>query len=106
MDSRAREPANREPATRYTHPMLVDVNAVVRENRRLSDLYSVLVLDAPQIAAAVQPGQFVMLKPSHGTDPLLRRPFSVFEVMRTDAGAPVRHLNPQQEDRCRHVAAV
>jgi dihydroorotate dehydrogenase electron transfer subunit len=68
--------------------MPLDVNAVVLENRRLSDLYSVLVLDAPQIAAAVQPGQFVMLKPSHGTDPLLRRPFSVFEVMRTDAGAP------------------
>jgi len=68
--------------------MLVDVNAVVLENRRLSDLYSVLVLDAPQIAAVAQPGQFVMLKPSHGTDPLLRRPFSVFEVMRTDAGVP------------------
>jgi dihydroorotate dehydrogenase electron transfer subunit len=68
--------------------MALDVNAVVLENRRLSDLYSVLVLDAPQIAAAVQPGQFVMLKPSRGTDPLLRRPFSVFEVMRTDAGAP------------------
>jgi dihydroorotate dehydrogenase electron transfer subunit len=68
--------------------MPIDVNAVVLENRRLSNLYSVLVLDAPQIAAAVQPGQFVMLKPSRGTDPLLRRPFSVFEVMRSDAGAP------------------
>jgi dihydroorotate dehydrogenase electron transfer subunit len=68
--------------------MPIDVNAVVLENRRLSDQYSVLVLDAAQIAAAVQPGQFVMLKPSHGTDPLLRRPFSVFEVMRNDAGAP------------------
>jgi dihydroorotate dehydrogenase electron transfer subunit len=68
--------------------MLADVNAVVLENRRLSEAYSVLHLDAPQIAAAVQPGQFVMLKPSHGTDPLLRRPFSVFEVLRNAAGAP------------------
>ena len=68
--------------------MPVDVNAVVIENRRLSDAYSVLLLDAPAIAASVQPGQFVMLKPSHGTDPLLRRPFSVFEVLRDAAGAP------------------
>jgi dihydroorotate dehydrogenase electron transfer subunit len=68
--------------------MPLDVNAVVIENRRLSDAYSVLLLDAPAIAAAVQPGQFVMLKPSHGTDPLLRRPFSVFEVLRSADGAP------------------
>src|SRR5687768_18580400 len=69
--------------------MVVDVDAAVIENRRLSELYSVLVLDAPAIAAATQPGQFVMLKPSRGTDPLLRRPFSVFEVIADDAGEPV-----------------
>lgn len=68
--------------------MLVDVDAAVLENRRLSEHYSVLVLDAPPIAAAVQPGQFVMLKPSRGTDPLLRRPFSVFEVLRAEDGRP------------------
>jgi dihydroorotate dehydrogenase electron transfer subunit len=68
--------------------MVVDVEAAVIENRRLSDQYSVLVLDAPPIAAAVQPGQFVMLKPSRGNDPLLRRPFSVFEVVRNSDGEP------------------
>jgi dihydroorotate dehydrogenase electron transfer subunit len=68
--------------------MLADVNATVLENRRLSDAYSVLVLDAPQIAAAAQPGQFVMLKPARSTDPLLRRPFSVFEIIRDAGGAP------------------
>jgi dihydroorotate dehydrogenase electron transfer subunit len=66
--------------------MLVDVDAAVIENRRLSEHYSVLVLDAPAIAAAAQPGQFVMLKPSRGTDPLLRRPFSVFEIRRNARG--------------------
>jgi dihydroorotate dehydrogenase electron transfer subunit len=66
--------------------MLVDVDAAVLENRRMSEHYSVLVLDAPAIAAAAQPGQFVMVKPSRGTDPLLRRPFSVFEIRRTAAG--------------------
>jgi dihydroorotate dehydrogenase electron transfer subunit len=68
--------------------MLVDFEAEVLENRRLSELYSVLVLRAPPIAAAVLPGQFVMVKPSRGTDPLLRRPFSVFEVLPDKTGAP------------------
>jgi dihydroorotate dehydrogenase electron transfer subunit len=68
--------------------MVLDVDAAVLENRRLSNQYSVLVLDAPAIAAAAQPGQFVMLKPSHGSDPLLRRPFSVFEIRRDAGGAP------------------
>jgi dihydroorotate dehydrogenase electron transfer subunit len=68
--------------------MVVDVEAAVVENRRLSEHYSVLVLDAPPIAAAVQPGQFVMLKSSPGCDPLLRRPFSVFEVVRDGDGEP------------------
>jgi dihydroorotate dehydrogenase electron transfer subunit len=71
----------------YTSSMLVDVNAAVLENRRLSEQYSVLVLHAPPIAAAARPGQFVMLKPSHGTDPLLRRPFSIFEILRDEKGA-------------------
>ena len=66
--------------------MLVDVDAAVIENRRLSEHYSILVLDAPVIAAATQPGQFVMLRPSRTTDPLLRRPFSVFEVLRNARG--------------------
>ena len=69
--------------------MLFDVDAAVIENRRLSEHYSVLVLDAPAIAAATQPGQFVMLKPTRGSDPLLRRPFSVFEVIRDADREPV-----------------
>ena len=68
--------------------MLFDIDAAVLENRRLSEHYSVLVLEAPAIAAATQPGQFVMLKPTRSTDPLLRRPFSVFEVIRNDDGTP------------------
>ena len=48
-----------------------------------------LVLAAPEIAAVAQPGQFVMVKPSRGSDPLLRRPFSIFEILRDASGAPV-----------------
>jgi dihydroorotate dehydrogenase electron transfer subunit len=72
----------------YTSPMLVDVDAAVIANTRLSEDYSVLALAAPEIAAAARPGQFVMLKPSRGMDPLLRRPFSIFEILRDDHGTP------------------
>lgn len=68
--------------------MPLDIDAAVLENTRLSDDYSVLALDAPAIAAAAKPGQFVMVKPSRGLDPLLRRPFSIFEILRHDNGSP------------------
>lgn len=64
----------------------VDVDAPVIANARLSPDYSVLSLAAPEVGRRTQPGQFVMVKPVGVTDPLLRRPFSVFEVLRDDAG--------------------
>src|ERR1051326_3612728 len=67
--------------------MPVDVAAAVLANRALSSDYNVVTLAAPQIAAATAPGQFVMLKTSARRDPLLRRPFSVFEIVREN-GAP------------------
>ena len=68
--------------------MPIDVAAEVIANRRLSSDYNVLALAAPGIAAAALPGQFVMIKAGRGRDPLLRRPFSVFEVLREADGAP------------------
>ena len=68
--------------------MLADIDAAVIANTRLSEHYSVLALAAPEIAALARPGQFVMVKASHGTDPLLRRPFSIFETLRDASGAP------------------
>ena len=72
----------------YTSGVPCDIDAVVLSNTRLSDDYSVLALDAPEIAGLAQPGQFVMVKPSRSTDPLLRRPFSVFEILRDANGHP------------------
>jgi len=68
--------------------MPVDVAAEVIANRPLSSDYNVLALAAPQIAATVAPGQFVMIKASASADPLLRRPFSVFEIVRDGRGDP------------------
>jgi dihydroorotate dehydrogenase electron transfer subunit len=62
--------------------MPVDVEARVISNTRLSSDYNVIALAAPEIGEATAPGQFVMVKPGRGGDPLLRRPFSVFEVLR------------------------
>ena len=68
--------------------MPVDIDAAVIGNTRLSEDYSVLALAAPEIATTARPGQFVMLKTSRGMDPLLRRPFSIFEVLRNSDGSP------------------
>ena len=72
----------------YTRRMPVDIDAAVVANRRLSADYNVLAFDAPTIAERARPGQFVMIKPTRGLDPLLRRPFSIFEVLRDRAGHP------------------
>src|SRR5262245_24165578 len=69
--------------------MPVDIDAAVIENRRLSADYNVLSLAAPEIAAHARPGQFVMIRTSGGHDPLLRRPFSIFEILRDAGGAPI-----------------
>ena len=81
--------------------MPVDVEARVIRNTRLSPDYNVIALAAPEIAAAAAPGQFVMVKPGRGHDPLLRRPFSVFEVPARSAGArrPASHAAQQAHRR-------
>jgi dihydroorotate dehydrogenase electron transfer subunit len=65
-----------------------DVWAEVIANTRLSSDYNVLALAAPDIARQAQPGQFVMVKAASGHDPLLRRPFSVFEILRDERQRP------------------
>jgi dihydroorotate dehydrogenase electron transfer subunit len=75
--------------------MPIDVAADVIANLPLSADYNVLALAAPAIAAASAPGQFVMIKANTGpgllggNDPLLRRPFSVFEILRGADGARI-----------------
>lgn len=66
----------------------VDVDATVIANQRLSPDYNVLTLSAPEVGATTLAGQFVMVRPAEMTDTLLRRPFSVFEVVRDANGAP------------------
>jgi dihydroorotate dehydrogenase electron transfer subunit len=72
----------------YTSCVPCDIDAAVISNTRLSEDYNVLALAAPAIAGLARPGQFVMVKTSRGADPLLRRPFSIFEVLRSGNGLP------------------
>ncbi len=71
----------------YTPPVPVDIAAEVIANTPLSADYNVLALAGPEVAAIATPGQFVMIKARPGFDPLLRRPFSVFELFRGSSGA-------------------
>jgi dihydroorotate dehydrogenase electron transfer subunit len=68
--------------------MIVDEQAEVLGNRTLSAEYNVVTLAAATIAAAARPGQFVMIKTKPGLEPLLRRPFSIFEIVRDADGTP------------------
>ena len=62
--------------------MPLDVAAEVLSNTHLSPDYNVLALAAPLIAERALPGQFVMVKAGDRLEPLLRRPFSVFEILK------------------------
>lgn len=63
--------------------------AAVRENVRVArDTYRIR-LAVPGIAAAITPGQFVMLRLTGGNDPLLGRPFALYDTVRDDAGVVV-----------------
>ena len=46
-------------------------------------------LHCPELAAAIRPGQFVMLRLPDTTDPLLGRPFALYDTVLDDAGKPV-----------------
>lgn len=43
---------------------------------------------APELAAAITPGQFFMIRPASGSDPLLGRPFALFDVYCDANGSP------------------
>jgi dihydroorotate dehydrogenase electron transfer subunit len=56
------------------------LGAEVLANEEAGGRYRRIILAAPEIAAAVKPGQFVNLRVGAGLDPLLGRPFSVFHA--------------------------
>ena len=45
-------------------------------------------LDDPEMARSILPGQFLMIRPTEETSPLLGRPFAVYDVARDSNGDP------------------
>jgi len=66
--------------------MPLDILAEILSNRLLAPDYNVVTFSAPQIAEQAAPGQFVMVRCADGLDPILRRPFSIFEHVRDASG--------------------
>lgn len=58
------------------------------ENVRLADRTFRIRLDCPEVAAAIRPGQFLMLRLPGTSDPLLGRPFALYDTVLDAGGTP------------------
>jgi dihydroorotate dehydrogenase electron transfer subunit len=61
----------------------------VIENLRLARNTYRIRLHGPELARAIRPGQFLMLRLPDTTDPLLGRPFALYDTVLDDAGRSV-----------------
>src|SRR3954452_22628065 len=59
------------------------------ENVRLADRTFRIRLDCPDVAAAIRPGQFLMLRLPGSSDPLLGRPFALYDTVLDARGQPI-----------------
>ena len=59
--------------------MTLQTEGIVIKNGRIKSLYFILGIYCPPIANQIKPGQFIMLKVSENSSPILRRPFSVYK---------------------------
>jgi dihydroorotate dehydrogenase electron transfer subunit len=53
----------------------------VIDNRPLARDTFLVRLEAPELAQAIQPGQFIMMRMDAGCDPLLGRPFALYDTV-------------------------
>jgi len=58
-----------------------EVKGKIVNHRRISPEYYTLRIQAPEIARAARPGQFVMIRLDDTYDPLLRRPFGFSRIL-------------------------
>jgi dihydroorotate dehydrogenase electron transfer subunit len=69
--------------------MIHQRSAVVVENDPLAERTFRVRLHCPEIAAAIRPGQFVMLRLAGTDDPLLGRPFALYDTVLDADDVPV-----------------
>src|SRR5829696_229156 len=68
--------------------MTVQRTARTVENVPLAERTFRIRLDCPEIAAVIRPGQFVMLRLPGTNDPLLGRPFALYDTVLDSAASP------------------
>src|SRR5438874_7636453 len=64
-------------------------SAPVLDHRQMARDTFLVRLACPAIARAIRPGQFVMLRLPQALDPLLGRPFALYDTVLNDAGEPI-----------------
>jgi dihydroorotate dehydrogenase electron transfer subunit len=64
--------------------MMITERFEIASNTKLAENTYLMALNAPDIVNNVTPGQFVMIRVTDGLDPLLRRPFSVCGLRKSD----------------------
>ena len=62
--------------------------ATVEAVRQMAQDTWAVKIHAPELAKTIVPGQFFMIRPATGSDPLLGRPFALFDVYHDAAGNP------------------
>ena len=70
-------------------PAFLQSSVDVVENVRLARNTYRIRLHFPELARLIRPGQFVMLRLPGRTDPLLGRPFALYDTVLDEAGNPV-----------------
>jgi dihydroorotate dehydrogenase electron transfer subunit len=69
--------------------MIFQRTARTVENIALAERTYRIRLDCPEVAAAIRPGQFLMLRLPGTSDPLLGRPFALYDTVLDAAGTPI-----------------
>jgi dihydroorotate dehydrogenase electron transfer subunit len=71
---------------------LIHAQVPITLNEVLAERTYRLRLETPALARAVRPGQFLMIRLPQTSDPLLGRPFALYDTVLDDAGEP-SHLD-------------
>ncbi len=68
---------------------MLHISARVSEHIKLAERTFRIQLYCPDIAASIRPGQFIMLRLPSTTDPLLGRPFALYDTVLDSSGRPI-----------------
>lgn len=61
--------------------------AIVKDVRKLAEETWAVRVIVPEMARTILPGQFFMIRPSSGSDPLLGRPFALYDTWQDSDGS-------------------